>query len=153
MSSTTETLTLFDIAEQVERVCICGCGKSLAGAHGNRRVREECEKEWDKKRRDVKRKKLLQEKRTKAEEKFLEFHRRNPHIYDAILEKTLQLFKAGRKHYSIKAVYEFVRLEEIIKINGGKSNMNNNYTAYYARMVMDNVPQLEGFFQTRDREV
>jgi hypothetical protein len=144
-----QVLNLFH-SEEEGRKCKCGCGRSLDGFHGKREIHPDCEERVDKLRRATRRQQRITEKRRRMEEKFLEFHHRNPHIYRAILDKALELFRAGRRRYGIKALYEVVRWEQAIQTEGGEFKLNNNHAAFYARMIMDNVPQLQGFFTTRE---
>ena len=81
--------------------------------------------------------------------KFQQFHKDNPHVYDLIKHFTKEAIDAGFKHYGIQSVAERVRWHTMIETNGEPLKLNNNHTAYYARMFMDEHPEHEGFFRTR----
>ena len=71
---------------------------------------------------------------SELEEAFFEFHRRNPGVYTLFREFTVQMKKVGRKTYSCHSILHRV---------------NNNFSAYYSRLLMDNEKNLKGFFRTR----
>jgi hypothetical protein len=81
---------------------------------------------------------------------FRAFHRENPHVLDLLIRYSLQLRQRGRKRYGIGAVFERVRWHldvETTEDTGLK--LNNNYRAYYARLLMLVRPELRHIFQTR----
>jgi len=83
---------------------------------------------------------------------FEEFHRQNPHIYQAIVRIALDLKGRGFSKCGMKMIFERLRWLYAIQTKGEDFKLNNNYTAYYARVVMAAEPQLQGFFQTRVRD-
>ena len=77
---------------------------------------------------------------------WLDFHTRNPEVYNLIEKYTLELIDEGFKRYSIKAVYEKVRwTPRNFKIK----YLKNDYHAYYARYFMEQNPQHDGFYEIR----
>ena len=83
--------------------------------------------------------------------KFQEYHEANPHVYSGLKELALRLKRRGRQHYGIKALFEVMRYERALTTVGDEFKLNNNYTSLYARLLMDNEPELKGFFETRFR--
>lgn len=80
------------------------------------------------------------------------FHRDNPQVFDLLKRLSLQLKQKGHKNYSIKGLFEVVRWHYALQTKGDQDfKMNNNYTALYARHLMEEVPELDGFFRTRAR--
>ena len=77
------------------------------------------------------------------------FHLENPHIYDLLVAMSLDLREAGHRHYSIKGLFEVLRFKAAVRTSGRKFKLNNNHTAFYARLIMHNEPRLSGFFHTR----
>lgn len=62
----------------------------------------------------------------------------------------LELRSRGRKHYGIAALYEVLRYEYALKTDSEDDfKLNNNHKAFYARKIMDEVPELRDFFSTR----
>lgn len=85
-----------------------------------------------------------------AVRKFREFHAANPHVYARLKYMALRLRRRGRKKYSIRTLYHVLRWEHDISTIGSRDfKLNNNYTPFYARLLMRLEPELEGFFETR----
>lgn len=84
------------------------------------------------------------------EEAALAFHAANPHVLRAIVEVCLRVKRAGRRRWGIKAAFEVVRYNAAVTTDRRTYKLNNNHTAYYARWIMRDVPELAGFFQTRE---
>ena len=87
------------------------------------------------------------------EEEFQAFHAENPHVYQALEERALQLRRSGITRWGIKALWEVVRYELALRTSSSARSfrLNNNYTSHYARLLMYNRPELDGFFETRER--
>lgn len=81
--------------------------------------------------------------------KWMKFHEDNPHVYELIKMYTFQAIKAGHKHYGIQTIAERVRWHTMVETQGEALKLNNNHTAYYARLFMDDHPEHQGFFRTR----
>lgn len=83
---------------------------------------------------------------------FAQFHRSNPHVYEGLCRLALKVKRAGHQHYGIKALFEVLRYEyALTTISDDGLKLNNNYTALYARMLMKQEPELDGFFYLRER--
>lgn len=83
---------------------------------------------------------------------FREFHAVNPRIYVRLVEMARALKARGVSHYGIAALFEVLRYEAAIGTSdpsGMPFKLNNNYRAYYARMIHEREPELAGFFRTR----
>lgn len=87
------------------------------------------------------------------EEQFKAFHEENPHVAEALAQMALRLKRRGREHFGMKALFETLRFEYALRTDDPNSEfrLNNNYTALYARLLMRQYPELEGFFETRQR--
>lgn len=84
---------------------------------------------------------------------FARFHADNPHVYEGLRKLALQVRRVGRDHYDIGALFEVLRFEHAIETTSGDGlKLNNNYRALYARLLMDQEPELDGFFQLRERK-
>lgn len=85
-------------------------------------------------------------------DKFLEFHGRNPAVYDGLLRLAYTGKRAGRTKLGMKQLFEVLRWEWMIEglpdIHE-QYKLNNNYTSRYARLIMASEPDLEGIFDTR----
>ena len=80
---------------------------------------------------------------------FERFHAANPHVYQALRTAALHAVARGRK-VGMKAIYERVRWEYAVETREEPYKLNNNYTAHYARLLMESVPELHGYFETRN---
>jgi hypothetical protein len=83
------------------------------------------------------------------QEKFLAFHKENPHVYERLAEMAVDALYAGVTRLGMKQLFEVLRYEEKIRTSGDEFRLNNNYTAYYARMLIDDSPQVKSMFELR----
>jgi hypothetical protein len=86
------------------------------------------------------------------EEAFQAFHEANPHVYE-------NLRKLALEHYSqrpgdqigMKYLFEILRYNYRTRTERPENEfaLNNNFTAYYARLLMSQEPKLRGVFELR----
>jgi len=87
---------------------------------------------------------------TALEKQFLAFHRDNPHVYDKLVELAFLLKERGHRKIGIAMLFEQLRwLHAMQTADMSGFKLNNNYRAFYARMIMDYNPKLDGFFEIR----
>jgi hypothetical protein len=84
-------------------------------------------------------------------EQFEAFHAANPHVYRALRALALNYKRAGNDRAGMKMLYENLRYLSGVETQGDPYKLNNNYTALYARRLMEHEPELEGFFELRER--
>lgn len=86
------------------------------------------------------------------DQRFAEFHKNNPHVYQNLLHLAIQVQLAGRKRIGMKSLYERIRWEYVSKTKYEQEDfkLDNNFTSRYARMIVNNVPYLKGMFELRD---
>lgn len=85
---------------------------------------------------------------------FQRFHAENPHVYVALERLAFKLRNKGVTRWGIKALWEVCRYELALSTNAPVSTfkLNNNYTACYARLLMERNPDdLGKFFELRER--
>lgn len=82
-------------------------------------------------------------------ERWERFHKLNPHVYDAIVEQARLAKRYGATRIGIKFIFERLRWLHMVSTQGDPFLLNNSYTAFYARAVMANEPDLAGIFETR----
>jgi|TARA_B100001094_G_C18089949_1_gene749854 hypothetical protein len=91
-----------------------------------------------------------------TKENFEEFHKNNPEIYTLFIKFTNMVIERKRKYYSAKAIFHRIRWESMISSDThqllGDYKIDDGWISHYARMFMDDFPQHQGFFQTRDRK-
>ena len=83
------------------------------------------------------------------EEQFQAFHRANPQVYDLLRSLALAMVRAGRDRIGAKMLWERLRWEYALQ-TAGEYRLNNNLTSRYARLLMDQEPELAGRFETRE---
>lgn len=99
---------------------------------------------------DEKKEKKKQMKDLTLHEKFLKYHEDNPEIYEILKRLAFEAKKKGRKKIGIKMLWEVMRWERFIHSNDPEGyKLNNNYPSRYARLLMENEKELEGFFEVR----
>jgi len=82
---------------------------------------------------------------------FEEFHKNNPEVYEELVRLARQMKARGHKQIGIKMLWEVLRWERAMKTTDQTEwKLNNNYTSRYARLIMEQEPDLEGFFKTRE---
>jgi hypothetical protein len=80
---------------------------------------------------------------------FRVFHRDNPHVYDELRRMALDLRARGRRQYGIAGLWEVLRWRWSMQTDTQEEyKLRNAFRAYYARLLMHEEPQLEGFFDT-----
>ena len=82
---------------------------------------------------------------------FLRFHERNPHIYAELKKLCLAARRTGIQRLGIRMLWERLRWHALIETTRPQDEwkLNNNYTRYYARLLMDQEPALKDFFEIR----
>ena len=83
-------------------------------------------------------------------ERFEAFHEANPHVARLLAAMALALRAQGRTRYGIKALVEALRYQDAVQTRGDDFRTNSDFTAHYARLLMREHPELEGFFETRE---
>lgn len=85
--------------------------------------------------------------------RFREFHEANPEVYRLFKFYALQLWNSGHRKGGAKMIWERLRWEFMRKhaTNGTNFKLPNDFTADYARMLADELPQFSEFFSFRQR--
>lgn len=85
--------------------------------------------------------------------RFDEFHAANPKVYDTLVELArLWVLRTGRSKLGIGALYERARWEIALATGDPDFKLNNNFRAYYARLIMRREADLDGLFELRASE-
>lgn len=82
-------------------------------------------------------------------ERFAEFHSQNPHVADALERLAEQWLAAGNRKVGMKALFERLRWESGIRTEGSAYVLNNSWTAFYSRLLLDRRPEWAGRITTR----
>ena len=86
----------------------------------------------------------------KIETQFIDFHAKNPHVYKELVALAYLAQSRGRNRFSINMLFEVVRWNRLIATTDDRFKLNNNYRAYYARLIMQQEPTLNGLFELRE---
>lgn len=80
---------------------------------------------------------------------FLAWHRQHPHVYRLIERFVGELQSRRIRRAGIKAIWERVRWEMAVETSSSAPKLNNNWTAYYARLLIIHHPEWGSMFATR----
>jgi hypothetical protein len=87
----------------------------------------------------------------KIEEAFREFHAAHPEVYAELVRVSRRLRNQGWESFGIATVYEVARYKSMVgDLSGKRPKLNNNYRAYYSRLIMEREGDLSGVFKTRE---
>lgn len=81
-------------------------------------------------------------------ERFAAFHEANPHVAHA-LELLAGQWLQTNSHVGMKALFERLRWESGIQTVGDAYRLNNSYTAFYTRLLIDRRPEWAEAFHIR----
>ena len=84
-------------------------------------------------------------------DEFEEFRKENPWVEEELYEMMKELRARGFAHYGIMTMWGTLRFRKDKPNVKGVSewSMNNNFTPLYARLLMEEHPEFEGFFAVR----
>lgn len=90
----------------------------------------------------------------KLEDEFWNFHEANPRVYE-LLCRFARLWLTRWGHgCSINFLFERVRWEIYMEVRDDAGfKLNNNFRAFYSRLIMDLEPDLAGFFRLRRQRI
>ncbi|QNA72086.1 hypothetical protein C8250_009365 [Streptomyces sp. So13.3] len=80
-------------------------------------------------------------------EQFHAFHAQHPHIYRALERMAACQLASGATRVGLKNLFEGLRRQ----LPHGVSGLNNNFTALYARQLIEAHPQWASAFELRCR--
>lgn len=87
---------------------------------------------------------------------FEQFHRANPHVYEAF-KRFAKEARQRRDHFAARDIIHRIRWWTEIESNDADGfKINNNWSPFYARLLIKDDPTFAGFFELRraaaDRE-
>jgi len=85
------------------------------------------------------------------EEQFKDFHGANSHVYIELVRMARQLRENGQVAFGIGCLWEVLRWRAAMETDDPSTDfkLNNNYRSRYARLIMAQEPDLDGFFSIR----
>jgi hypothetical protein len=89
---------------------------------------------------------------TTLQEKFEVFHTKNPWVYMVLVKLARDLMARGRRRIGIGMLFEVLRWQYQMATVDPASDfkLNNNYRSRYARLIMENEPDLADAFEVRE---
>ena len=83
-------------------------------------------------------------------EKFWAFHQENPHVLKELAGRATSLTQRGHRRIGIGMLFEVMRWNHMLKTSTNEPfKLNNNYRAYYSRLIEHEYPGLRGVFTKR----
>lgn len=80
---------------------------------------------------------------------FRQFHRENPQVYVQLVRLARRARRSGQTRLGMKQLFEVLRWRVMLSTTDPDFKLNNNYTAHYARLIMEREADLRGMFELR----
>ena len=77
--------------------------------------------------------------------------RKNPWLLPKLAEMAREMKRCGHNSYGVKSLFEALRWETRHSTGDLGLKVNNNHTAFAARDLMDQYPDLSDFFRLREQ--
>lgn len=88
----------------------------------------------------------------RIELEFKEFHAEHPEVYHQLTRLARSWQSNGAAKLGIATLFEVLRWNSHMNPDKhGGYKLNNNYRALYARLIMEQEPDLQGIFELRER--
>lgn len=81
--------------------------------------------------------------------RFERFHEENPHVYELLVHLAREARREGIQKTSMSLLFEVARWTRMLKTNEDSFKLSNDYRSRYARLIMEQEPDLSGLFETR----
>ena len=83
-------------------------------------------------------------------QRFARFHQDNPQVYSMLVSLARDLRARRSRKLGIGMLFEVLRWQYYVQTNSEEEyKLNNNYRAQYARLIMEQEPDLHEAFNTR----
>lgn len=85
------------------------------------------------------------------DDQFEAFHLVNPWVYRALVTLTADMVRRGHRRVGMKMLFEVLRWQYQLATDDPSSEfaLNNNFTSRYARLIMEQEPELRYVFELR----
>jgi hypothetical protein len=91
------------------------------------------------------------DQRLTVTQRFERFHRQNPRVYETPVALAREwIRRTGRRKVGIASLYERCRWDLAMVTNDPNYRLNNDYKAFYARLIMLREADLDGVFGLRE---
>jgi len=78
-------------------------------------------------------------------QKFIEFHKKNPHVLDILENLSNEMYNTGKEKYGFQTIYAVLRWRHDLSTSGDKFKLNDLYRSLYARTLMFKHPKFKDF--------
>ena len=85
--------------------------------------------------------------------RFDRFHKKNPHVFAALLDRAKVRLFLGDRRISVAALTEDLRRDGTIDTRGDPFKFNNSYRPFYARLLIAECPALADVIETRPLKI
>jgi hypothetical protein len=84
--------------------------------------------------------------------RFREFHETNPLVYSNLVALAREAKAKGHNRISIGMLWEVLRWTKLVAVIDASSRyeLNDNYRSRFARLIMEQEPELDGIFEVRE---
>jgi len=82
---------------------------------------------------------------------FFDSHERNPQVYALLRRLAFEKKDRGAKRIGMRALWERMRWDFDVETTEHQPSFNNNHAPFYARLLMQREPALQGIFNLRER--
>ena len=87
-------------------------------------------------------------------QRFAQFHASNPQVYSMLVSLARGLRTKRPRKLGIKMLFEVLRWQYYLQTDSDEEyKLSNDFTAPYARLIMDQEPDLQNAFNTRPSQV
>jgi len=83
-------------------------------------------------------------------ERFAAFHRDNPRVYVELVRLAKHARRQGRARIGIGMLWEVMRWHFFLETTDDDFKLNNDFRSRYARLMMNDEPELAGCFEVRE---
>jgi len=84
--------------------------------------------------------------------KFQKWHNENPHVFAKFKELAFEMKKTGRSRYSAETIINVLRWHTDLATTGDEFKISNDYRSIYARLLVCQHPEFDGFFSFKGLE-
>ena len=83
---------------------------------------------------------------------FVEMITNNIDVFDAFVDCAIETKRSGVSRWGSQGIIEVIRWSSTVREKGEGPKINNDHCADLARLAMIVIPELDGFFQVRERK-
>lgn len=86
------------------------------------------------------------------QERFEDFHATNPWVYDELCRLARLVQERGHRRIAIDYLFGYLRWTQLMRpVDPGQPfKLNDHYRSRYARLLMEQEPDLQGLFEVRE---